>query len=228
MPERHLCIVPVRAGSKSIKNKNLLKLNGRTLVDIAVDKAVNSNEFNHIVVTTDYSKHELGIQGNDRWEYWRRPLNLCQDDSLAVDVVMDVLRSHGGYQWIWLWQVTSPFTSIADVKTAKKLIHQSGTKSLITVKEVTEHPNRMYTISEGSLCHLRHSNFENKQDLIKVYIRSGNLYVARVEEFIAGKSFYVRPCVPLEIPRDRGTNLDAEEDFATAKRLLMLGKVRIV
>jgi len=57
--ERHICIIPARAGSKSIKNKNLLKLNHKTLVALAVEVALESKVFDKIVISTDYPRHHF-------------------------------------------------------------------------------------------------------------------------------------------------------------------------
>ena len=39
-----LSIIPIRAGSKRLKNKNLLKLNGKPLVNHILDKLVSIQE----------------------------------------------------------------------------------------------------------------------------------------------------------------------------------------
>jgi hypothetical protein len=43
--ERHVCLIPARAGSKSIKDKNLIQLNHKTLVRLAVEKAMEAKAF---------------------------------------------------------------------------------------------------------------------------------------------------------------------------------------
>ena len=49
-----LSIIPIRAGSKRLKNKNLLKLNGKPLVNHILDKLVSIQEITKIIISTDY------------------------------------------------------------------------------------------------------------------------------------------------------------------------------
>ena len=52
-----LAVIPARSGSKSIKNKNLIKVNGRSLINIAISKAVKSKLFSKVLISTDSQKY---------------------------------------------------------------------------------------------------------------------------------------------------------------------------
>jgi CMP-N-acetylneuraminic acid synthetase len=62
---KHLCIIPARAGSKSIIDKNLIMLpannKGKTITRWAVEHARESNIFGHILVTSDISSDPLNF-----------------------------------------------------------------------------------------------------------------------------------------------------------------------
>ena len=47
------CIIPARAGSKRIKNKNLYNLNGKPLIAYSIKAALDSGVFNSVIVSTD-------------------------------------------------------------------------------------------------------------------------------------------------------------------------------
>ena len=49
----NLAIIPARSGSKGLRNKNIKKINNKTLIEIAYDVAKKSNIFSHILVSTD-------------------------------------------------------------------------------------------------------------------------------------------------------------------------------
>ena len=51
MPNKILAVIPARSGSKSIKDKNLLKIKGKTLIDIAVTKAIKSKLFSKVLIS---------------------------------------------------------------------------------------------------------------------------------------------------------------------------------
>ena len=57
MPLKLIALIPARSGSERIKNKNLLKLRGKTLLKIAVENALKSKIFKKIIVSTDSKKY---------------------------------------------------------------------------------------------------------------------------------------------------------------------------
>ena len=49
----NICIIPARGKSKRIKNKNIRKFNDLPMISFAIKAALESNLFEHIVVSTD-------------------------------------------------------------------------------------------------------------------------------------------------------------------------------
>ena len=53
---RVICTICARGGSKGLKNKNLIKLNGNSLTRISIKQAIKSNLFDEIVLSSDSNK----------------------------------------------------------------------------------------------------------------------------------------------------------------------------
>ena len=51
-----LGLIPARAGSKGLKNKNILKINGKPLIEYTINAAKNSKLISEIYVTSDCKK----------------------------------------------------------------------------------------------------------------------------------------------------------------------------
>ena len=51
-----LAIIPARAGSKGLKNKNILKLGGKNIINITIEQALKSKYINKVSVSTDSKK----------------------------------------------------------------------------------------------------------------------------------------------------------------------------
>ena len=51
-----LAVIPARGGSKGIKYKNLLKLNKRSLIEIAIKEAKKSKYITKIIFSSDSNK----------------------------------------------------------------------------------------------------------------------------------------------------------------------------
>ena len=76
-------IVPARAGSKRLPNKNMMKINGVPLAMIAYDVLCNSG-LDRVVVSTNIQK--LYNMLNDDSRVWRKE-SLCSDDTYVQEAV---------------------------------------------------------------------------------------------------------------------------------------------
>ena len=50
------CIIAARKNSKRLRNKNILKIDGKSLIEIVIKKAKKSKIFDKIIVSTDSKK----------------------------------------------------------------------------------------------------------------------------------------------------------------------------
>ena len=82
---KFLAIIGARSGSKSIKDKNLTKINGKPLLFWIIKKALKSKYLDQIYVSTDSKKYQkLAIKfGAICTEL--RPKNLSKDQSKEID-----------------------------------------------------------------------------------------------------------------------------------------------
>ncbi len=109
-----LVIVPARAGSKGVPNKNFALLpDGSTLVGRAVEIGQQIGE---VVVTSDKFLHEPDVPVLPRGHRWwlNRPAELAADDTPMRDVVEHVLAQIPGDpdQPIVLLQPTTPLRRV--------------------------------------------------------------------------------------------------------------------
>jgi len=215
---KNIAIIPARAGSKSIKNKNLRTINGKHLVNLTIDQAIQSNAFHQIHITTDI----VPILESPRTGviYHKRPDELATDDALMCDVIYDMIRSSNIPQdsYLWLLQPTSPFRTKEDFLRISKILKLKGPASLISMKDVgAAHPSRTYRIEAGYLKSFHISNFQNKQDLRPVYIRNGCFYVIKLLSFLEMKTFFIEPCAPYIMDDVHSVNIDSPLDLVVAR-----------
>ena len=125
-----LGIIPARAESKRLPNKNLAILGGCTLVEWTIKAAVNSGVFDKIVVTTDddrvaevAKKHPVDIL--------HRPEYLTHDHLPMFPVVLHAVAAYPKTIVAILLQPTSPFRDSNDIREA--FVAWSRARSLVSV-----------------------------------------------------------------------------------------------
>ena len=87
-----IALIPARSGSERIKNKNLLKLRGKTLLKIAVENALKSKIFEKIIVSTDSKKYAHLAKKYGADVPFLRPKKLASATSTDYDWVLYTLK----------------------------------------------------------------------------------------------------------------------------------------
>ena len=106
----YYALIPARSGSKSLKMKNLQKINGRSLLDIAIDNLKSINYVNEIYVSSD-SKKILKIAEKKNVNTILRPKKISGDTSTANQVIKHFLSKFKFFNknsYLIYLQVTTP------------------------------------------------------------------------------------------------------------------------
>ena len=83
-------LIPARSGSKGLKNKNLLKISNRTLVEIAIDNALSSKLISKVYLTSD-SRKILDIGNKKKINNIFRSKKYSSDTATSKDVISHFL-----------------------------------------------------------------------------------------------------------------------------------------
>lgn len=154
----NIAVIPARKGSQGLKNKNLLKIDNKTLIERTINFAIESKLFSRIILTTDYKNIN-----NNKIEYRERPKELSKENTTMVEVIKDVIDNCNISKEdnIILLQPTSPFRNKKDLK---KVIEQLRFfESSITVKEVEINTELIFFSKNKN--ELKTKNIDNKQTI---------------------------------------------------------------
>ena len=210
----NIAVIPARKGSKGLKNKNLLKIDNKTLIERTIEFAIESKMFTRIILTTDYENIN-----NKEIEYRKRPKELTKENTTMVEIINDVIENCniGKEDNIILLQPTSPFRNKKDLK---KVIEQLRFfESSITVKEVEINTELIFSSKNKN--ELKTKNIDNKKtnrqfNEIK-YIPNGNLFGIRVRDFIVNNSFYGKTIGYVEQFGKYNIDINKKEDLLLVK-----------
>lgn len=224
-----LGVIPARSGSKGIPKKNIKDLYGKPLITYTIEVATASNVLNDFIVSTDSEEIAAVAQKFGAKVPFLRPMSIATDEAKIVDVLIQTVKEYEHLNNVHVdvvvtLQPTQPLRTASDVDNATKLlIENQQANSVITCYEVRhEHPYFMYVPSNGYMKPLMSeaTHSVHRQQIPKVYVRNGAVYVARRELILQeGKITDEQPLVYI-MPRERSFNLDDSFDFELCEAFL--------
>jgi len=121
-----LCVIPARAGSKRLPNKNIKILLGKPLIAWTIQQARSSKYIDKIIVSTDSKKIATVAGKYKAIAPFLRPAKLAGSKSKMIVVLehaINFFRKRGEYyDLIVLLQPTSPLRSVRDIDEGIKLL----------------------------------------------------------------------------------------------------------
>lgn len=177
----NIAFVPVRAGSKSIPNKNFKPFCGKPLFYWVLKAAQDCREVDELVLATDSDEMEQmahSFQFSKLRIYRRESVN-ATDTATTESVILEYLsrhqeRYHSKDRFILL-QATSPFTTAKDIHSSLKLIEE-GFDSVLSVV-----PFKRFLWTEGKALNYEHRRRPRRQDMTPSYLENGAIYIQSIE-----------------------------------------------
>lgn len=125
---KNLAIVPLRSGSKRIKDKNIKFLNQKPLFYYSIQAALTSKLFDKIIVSSDSQKYlnqvEQQFKNIKKMELAIRPKSISTSKSTTESTLNYILKKNSNFDNIFLIQVTSPLLHYKDlIKGYKSFIY---------------------------------------------------------------------------------------------------------
>ena len=138
-----LCTICARSGSKGLKNKNFLKINGISLLERCIKQSLKIKKINNIVISSDSSKFKKIF--NNRIYYLKRPKKLSSDVSGKVEVIRHALTKSEIYfnkkfDTVIDLDVTAPLRNKKDINKCISLFQRSKSQNLITICKARKNP----------------------------------------------------------------------------------------
>jgi len=218
-----IALIPARAGSTRIPNKNIKPLAGHPLVAYTIAAAKESTCFSNIWVCTD--SHDVAAIGLDM--------------GVTVKHRTTSPPTETDYQWIsrlplphhddfCILRPTSPFRGAETIQRAVKVWTKESDRwdSLRTIRPVSEHPGKMWvTRHDGTvpLMGIGHGQQPQPwhsmptQDLPQVYVQTAGLEIAHVSMMIETHSIAGSRIRGLCLNHWEGFDINSPDDWVVAE-----------
>lgn len=191
--QRFLAVITARGGSKGVKNKNILPLNGKPLIAYTVEAASQLDEVNAIV-STDRLDIKRIVENHGGKVPFLRPAELSTDTASSYDTVRHAvefyLAQNSHYDAVITLQPTSPLRTRDHLREAIALFNQHRPDSLVSVYEDPEVNYTKIYKEDGKYGASLSSDRGRRQDLAKTYIRNGAIYITSMDYFMENRLIY--------------------------------------
>ena len=192
-------IIPARKGSVAIKDKNLIKIKKKKLIEYTLDGVQKSKYLKKAIITTDDVRIIRLAKKFSKMITYKRSSKLSKSTSKISDAIVDVLNKKKDIlsenSFFVLLQPTSPQRKAIDIDNAiiKFLSIKKKFDSLVTVSEPFNHPREILHNSRNRFKFILKRNYEqNRQKYFKSYFVNGSILITSVKKYKKNKSFFLK------------------------------------
>ena len=215
---KKIAIITARSGSKGLPNKNVLFANGKPLMAYSIEAALESGEFEKIIVSTD-SQEYIDLLSHYPIEFIKRSAELSSDKASSFVVIEDVLNrySHVDYDYFVLLQPTSPLRTAQHIQeaNAKFEAHFDKFDFLVSVSDAHKPTTLTRPIDEDESLKnfkLDYSNYA-RQQYHPEYSPNGAIFSAKPQAYLEQKHFYGEKCIAYFMAKEVSVDIDDRLDF---------------
>jgi CMP-N-acetylneuraminic acid synthetase len=230
LKKKILGITLARAGSKSVKLKNIKLINKKPLIAYTISEALKSKYLTDYIVSTNSLKIAKIAKRYGAKIPFLRPNKLSTDKSSSVSALIHATKfmekkNNIKYDYIVELMCTNPFKNSIDIDKVIKKIILTKADSVIAVHRIYDHhPARVKKIIDDKICDFctKEKKESRRQDLRpKAYVRSGAIYALERDYLINEKARYGSGnSRPYFLSENKSVNIDNYIDFYIAEKIL--------
>ncbi len=221
-----LAIIAARGGSKGVPRKNLREIAGKPLIAWAIEAGRKSGYIDRLILSSEDAEIIRIAQSWGCEAPFVRPAELAGDETPGIEPVLHSLSAlPERYDYVVLLQPTSPLRLAEDIDGCMETCLRHQAPACVTVTEVDHSPFWMYRLDPSRhLAPLINQKKipDRRQDLPKVYILNGAVYVAQTAWLQQQRTFLTAETVAHIMPRERSLDVDTELDLKICESLLSM------
>lgn len=227
-----LGIIPARAGSKRVPDKNIRLLVNKPLIVFTIEAAMRSKYLDRFIVSTDSKKiKEICVKAGAEVPFLRPP-QLSTDEVPDKPVILhtiDWLIKNENYQSdiIVLLRPTTPFKTPEIIDDVIDFLIKTDADAVRTVTKVegVHHPYWMYQKGDKNraipvIRDIEVDKFYQSQILPEVYRLNGVVDAIKTSVLMSHQKLYGDDMRIFEIPEEQSTDVDTEMDLRICELII--------
>ncbi len=223
---KNIAIIPARSGSKGVKDKNIRELNGKTLIAYSIEAAMESGEFDEVMVSTDSDNYaEIARKLGAKVPFLRSAAT-ASDTASSWDMVEEVLNKYKDigkdFDTFCLLQPTSPLRTAQDIQNAYNIYRERAEFAVVSVCEAEHSPLWCGHLPDNNefLDFIDSKSMRQRQAGEKFYRLNGAIYIVSTKRFKEDKYLYKKGSFAYIMDQSRSIDIDTELDFEIAEVLI--------
>lgn len=219
------CIILAKGHSKRLPHKNKLVINGKPLVQYAMETALKSDLFGFILTSSDDEdileigyEVRMGVQDKGCFTLHKRPKTLC-DQVQMRHVIRYLMGIYKIPDVFCVLTPCNPLRTIEDLQEGYKLFKEKDANYVMSVKKIPSPEYAIYLDKKGVV--KPRQNILQTQKYPQAYMHDGNFIFAKRDIFTVEFEwgFYGSKNYPY-ITKHPTVDIDTEEDFEYCKYLM--------
>lgn len=219
-----ICIIPARAGSKRIKNKNLLSFFGKPIIFYSIKAAINSKIFSKIIVTTDSLKIAKVARKFGAEVPFLRSKKLSNDKTGIKEVICDCINKIGtkNVKYHFILYATNPLIKASYLKLAYTKILKTKCDFLLGVKKFETYPYKALTVSRNKIFFkFKKKLLKNSQRFQEFYYDDGSFTIFKTRSYLRRKYFFSNNSTFFLHQKNESFDLNTKEDLKMLKQIYL-------
>ena len=224
-----LAIIPARANSKRLKNKNILSFNNKPLIYWSISPALKSKYIDKVIVSTD-SKKIMNICKKLNVDVpFLRPKKISTKNSTINEVAIHALeffkKQSMNFDILLILQPTSPLRTAKIIDQAISYYFKKKASAVVSVTKL-DHPtewcnilpkdnNMKNFLNKKILKNSQSHNFKQK------YRLNGSIYLVDINKFYKEKNLYLKSNIfAFKMAESMSVDIDNKLSFNIAEYIM--------
>ena len=234
-----IALIPARAGSKRVPDKNIRPLAGHPVMAYTIAAALQSDIFAAVMVSTDSKRYAAIARYYGAESPFLRPAKFAGDvspDIEWIEYTLKRLRDEGRtYECFSILRPTSPFRQAETIRRAWQMfLAEEGVDSLRAVEKCEQHPGKMWVVRGNRMMPLLPLNPPEQpwhsgqyQTLPEVYVQNASLEIAWSRVVFEGRVIAGNVLMPFFTQGYEGFDVNRLYDWQLAEELLRSGQASL-
>jgi CMP-N-acetylneuraminic acid synthetase len=234
-----IALIPARAGSKRVPDKNIRVLAGHPVMAYTIAAARESKIFSEVIVSTDSERYAEIARYYGAEVPFLRPAELASDVSPDIEWLAYTLKkledTGHKYECFSILRPTSPFRLPQTIQRGwKAFLSQEGVDSLRAVERCQQHPGKMWVVRGNRMMPLLplsppeqpwHSS--QYQSLPEVYVQNASLEIAWSRVVLKERTIAGTVLMPFFTKGYEGFDVNNPYDWNLAEYLVSSGDAKL-